>query len=232
MAHSDKLQALAIDSLFEAGLLGIAWVDESLTILSSRGALADILPFGQKLCNSFPVLFGMEQDLYAMATSHQAEMAIPGAMIVKCPGASEKMTIRIIWDRKFKGYTLLILPDAKLHQEESMIQTLRTRRIAENIFNSVADKSANLLHPSPYWTYRWDSSDSMEIDTIRNPLLRLTQREKEVVRLVIKGHSNKLIAHELNISMKTVEAHRARAVKRLGVKTSAELIRLAGQFGI
>ncbi len=63
-------------------------------------------------------------------------------------------------------------------------------------------------------------------------MLKLTVREREVVELLISGSSNKQIAHALSISEKTVEAHRARAIKRLGVKTSAQLIRMAGEFGL
>src|SRR5262249_26176511 len=65
-----------------------------------------------------------------------------------------------------------------------------------------------------------------------NPMRKLTVREREVVELLIRGSSNKQIAHALSISEKTVEAHRARAIKRLGVKTSAQLIRMAGEYGL
>jgi DNA-binding CsgD family transcriptional regulator len=67
---------------------------------------------------------------------------------------------------------------------------------------------------------------------LNNPMLILTVREREVVELLISGSSNKQIAHALGISAKTVEAHRARAIKRLGIKTSAQLIRMAGEFGL
>jgi DNA-binding CsgD family transcriptional regulator len=51
------------------------------------------------------------------------------------------------------------------------------------------------------------------------------------VRLLIGGNSNKNMARILRLSPKTIEAHRARAIKRLGLKTSAELIRLAVETG-
>ena len=54
---------------------------------------------------------------------------------------------------------------------------------------------------------------------------QLTQRESEVMKLVVAGKLNKQIADELNISMKTVEAHRARVMEKMGVRTLAELVK-------
>jgi len=52
----------------------------------------------------------------------------------------------------------------------------------------------------------------------------LTDREREVLHLVVKGLSNKLIAKELNISHRTVEQHRSRIFDKLEVSSIAELI--------
>jgi two-component system response regulator TtrR len=53
----------------------------------------------------------------------------------------------------------------------------------------------------------------------------LTQREREVMLLVVAGKLNKQVADELNISMKTVEAHRARVMEKMSVRTLAELVK-------
>ncbi len=54
-------------------------------------------------------------------------------------------------------------------------------------------------------------------------LAELTEREREVMRLVIEGRPNKLIADELAISVRTVEVHRARVFEKLNVKSAVEL---------
>ena len=51
----------------------------------------------------------------------------------------------------------------------------------------------------------------------------LTEREAQVMRLVIEGHPNKRIADELGISVRTVEVHRARIFDKMGVKSAVEL---------
>jgi FixJ family two-component response regulator len=60
---------------------------------------------------------------------------------------------------------------------------------------------------------------------IAHRLEQLTQREREVMQLVVAGKLNKQIADTLDISMKTVEAHRARVMEKMGVRTLAELVK-------
>jgi FixJ family two-component response regulator len=55
---------------------------------------------------------------------------------------------------------------------------------------------------------------------------RLTERELQVMRLVVDGKSNKMIAHELGLSPKTVEVHRARVMDKMEVGSLAQLLRL------
>ena len=55
-------------------------------------------------------------------------------------------------------------------------------------------------------------------------LATLTQREREVLDRVIAGKVNRLIAEEMQISIKTVEAHRARIMEKLAVDSVAELV--------
>jgi FixJ family two-component response regulator len=58
-------------------------------------------------------------------------------------------------------------------------------------------------------------------------LEKLTAREREIMRYVIAGKMNKTIADELCISIKTVEAHRARVMQKVGVDSIAALVQLA-----
>ncbi|MBK7614590.1 MAG: response regulator transcription factor [Burkholderiales bacterium] len=59
----------------------------------------------------------------------------------------------------------------------------------------------------------------------------LTEREREVMHRVAAGKLNKVIADELNISVRTVEVHRARVFAKLGVRSAAEVATLLAQGG-
>lgn len=59
----------------------------------------------------------------------------------------------------------------------------------------------------------------------------LTEREREILILVAQGNSNKRIAQQLDVSVRTVETHRLNLRKKLGIETPAGLIRYALQQG-
>jgi two-component system response regulator DctR len=62
-------------------------------------------------------------------------------------------------------------------------------------------------------------------------LAELTERERDVLRLVTLGRPNKLIADELGISVRTVEVHRARVFEKMNVKSAVELTNLLRDGG-
>jgi DNA-binding NarL/FixJ family response regulator len=65
-----------------------------------------------------------------------------------------------------------------------------------------------------------------------DPLARLTARQREVLKLIAEGAGTKQIAHQLNISPKTVEVHRSELMSRLGIRDIAGLVRLALRAGL
>jgi two-component system, LuxR family, response regulator DctR len=63
-------------------------------------------------------------------------------------------------------------------------------------------------------------------ESVRKRLAELTERERDVMRLVIEGRPNKLIADALDISVRTVEVHRARVFEKMDVRSAVELANL------
>lgn len=62
--------------------------------------------------------------------------------------------------------------------------------------------------------------------------VQITAREREVLELMAHGHSNQSIGERLSISVKTVEAHRARLFKKLGASNVADAVLLAIRTGL
>jgi two-component system response regulator DctR len=62
-------------------------------------------------------------------------------------------------------------------------------------------------------------------------LAELTEREREVMRLVVEGKPNKLVADALGISVRTVEVHRARVFDKMKVRSAVELANLLRRQG-
>ena len=70
-----------------------------------------------------------------------------------------------------------------------------------------------------------------ERQAIRSRIESLTPRELDVLRLMVEGRANKVIAADLDISQRTVEIHRARVMEKLAAKSLAHLVRMVMAVG-
>ena len=72
----------------------------------------------------------------------------------------------------------------------------------------------------------------LEVDALRERYARLTEREQEVMALMITGRLNKQIAGALATTERTVKFHRAHIMRKMEADSVAELVRIAGQLGL
>ena len=71
-----------------------------------------------------------------------------------------------------------------------------------------------------------------EIDRLRCALERLTQREREVMSLVVSGLLNKQIALRLGTSEKTIKIHRGHVMRKMGADSFADLVKMSQKLGV
>jgi DNA-binding NarL/FixJ family response regulator len=69
-------------------------------------------------------------------------------------------------------------------------------------------------------------------DGAEGPVVPLTHREEEVVKLIAEAHTNAQIADILHLSEKTIESHRANVLRKLGMRDRVELVRYAIRRGL
>ena len=60
----------------------------------------------------------------------------------------------------------------------------------------------------------------------------LSERQRQVLAGIVRGRPNKIIAYELSLSIRTVEAYRAQMLEKLGVRSTAEAVRIAISAGL
>jgi len=93
----------------------------------------------------------------------------------------------------------------------------------ENLLGAVRRALAEQNRPKQDETYARAAKARME---------NLTPRERQVLELLVAGKQNKVIAHELDISPRTIEIHRAHLMDKMQVKSLSELVRLAIAAGV
>lgn len=67
---------------------------------------------------------------------------------------------------------------------------------------------------------------------LQSRLDTLTQREREVMGLILRGKANKMVAHDLGISERTVEIHRARIMRKMDAPSLAMLVQIGMELGL
>ncbi len=132
------------------------------------------------------------------------------AILVISAYPEEQYSVRAL-KRGASGYLL------KLTAPEELITAIRAVSQGRNyISSSLADRLANMI-----------KDDAQE-----NPHERLSDREFQVMRMIVSGKSLKEIAEELALSDKTVSTYRARILEKMNMKNNAEIIHYAIEQGL
>lgn len=92
--------------------------------------------------------------------------------------------------------------------------------------NELADRVIEALKHEE--NRRWQDGRKAEVLA---RLAALTEREREVMRYILAGKLNKVIADELSIAMRTVEVHRAHIFEKMGVRSAVELAQRLSVLG-
>lgn len=157
-------------------------------------------------------------------------------MDISMPGMSGIETTAALLASDPKVRVLLIT----IHEDESLLRAalksgasgyILKRAVESELINAIRAVAAGDLyvHPAltralleqPSTTSKRKSSEST-----------LTQREMEVLQLIAHGYTNRQVAEQLHISIRTVESHRANLMAKLEVSSRVELVRFAKQHGM
>ena len=87
-----------------------------------------------------------------------------------------------------------------------------------------AARGATYLHPR--------LGARLAAEVVKDSAPGLTERERQVLRLIALGHTNSEVASQLYLSVRTIESHRAHIQQKLGLQTRAELVRYALDNGL
>jgi DNA-binding NarL/FixJ family response regulator len=140
------------------------------------------------------------------------------------------------------GAEVLVLT---VHDSERMIRDVlaagaRGYLLKSDLADDLLTAVASLLEHKPYFTSKvaqvvlsgFLDRSGPRPGAADGPAGELTPRQREIVQLIAEGLGTKAIAARLRISVKTVETHRARLSDKLGLKTRADLVRLALDAGL
>ena len=139
---------------------------------------------------------------------------------------------------RFPDLCILILT---IHEDEALLRAALKAGAAGYILKRAAEteliSAINIilrgdLYVDPAMIRTLVRDDAAPAMTQPKTTEALTPREIEVLRLIVQGYTNRQIGEELNISIRTVDGHRANISAKLGLHSRVELVRYARDHGL
>jgi len=175
---------------------------------------------------------------YEVETYSSAEQLLDRLPNVEKPGC-------ILLDVRMPGLTGLelqsclaergsILPIIFVTGYSDTPTTVRAIKAGADDFLTKPTSSVQLIDAIEHAMARFESSlrQRNELDAFRGLVASLTPRERQVFNLIVRGKINKLIAHELGTTERTVKAHRHEVMEKMQVNSLAELVSIAERLGM
>lgn len=169
-----------------------------------------------------------------------AERLRPDVMIVDLmlPGLNGLEITRLVRQRSPQSRIIIL---SMYDHESFVVEALKSgaagyvlkRDDVAHLVQAVHEVGAGRRYLSPSLSERALEAYILYVEQVKNssqkPVETLTPREREVLYLAAQGYTNAEIAAHLVISPRTVEVHRANMMRKLGLRTQADLIRFAIQ---
>lgn len=176
----------------------------------------DAVELAQKLQPDIVVLDMGMPELDGLEAARQIKRVLPETELLIFTARETDELIREVFEAGVKSY--ILKSEAGTHLLEaiealSQHKPFFTSKVSEVLFERFLNRSAR----------KRDLEQNGE---------RLTIREREIVRLLVQGKSNKEVADALGISIRTAETHRASIMRKPGIGSLAGLVRYAIRNGI
>ncbi len=203
---ADQVRVMIIDAqpLVRSGMRVALGREQELVVVGEAPSVAEALGASARVDPDVLVLGAG----HGTVSVHTVRERWPKARVLMLSAAVDPVSVRRMFELGVAGVVLPIVDD------DELIRALRTVAAGERyVTPGVGAALAQAGHD-------------------HNGVAALSARERDVLRLLALGYTNQEIAHELVVSIRTVEGHRAHLVAKLGAVSRAELVRLAIRVGL
>lgn len=213
---TEKIRILVVDDqpIMRLGLTSYFSQIENITVVGEIGGENELLDKARKSSPHVIMLGVNALDSTTTETVARLHEALPQTGLIVYTLNEDRAFFREMIRAGIRGYLL------KTASPEELVQAIEKVHRGETYFSA---RISNLLVNEYIAEYK--RSD-------KTKLQELTDREREILIMIAEGHSNKDIAARLFISVRTVETHRERIMRKLDIHTAAGLTRYAISKGL
>ena len=210
------VKVLLVDdhTMFRQGIRALLEKESELEVVGETGDGQTAIDMALELDPDVIVLDVEMPDIDGMEVTRQVISKNPSAKILALSRHSERGFVYKMFSLGALGY---ILKDAALEELVKAIETLASdeKYLSPSLIEVVLDDRVDYLNATKEYG-----------------LSKLTAREKEVLIFIAEGSNSKEIAFILNLSAKTVDAHRHQIMNKLDIHNVADLTRFAIRVGL
>lgn len=201
--------------LVRAGICALLDQHDDIEVIGEAENGAQAVDLAQQLQPHVVVMDIRMPRLNGHAATAAIRATLPTCAVVVLSMYSDPLIVHQALAEGARGYLL------KSSLEDELPQAIRA-----------ASRGETFLSPALADVLNEDAARPRSEPPAADPLERLTPREREVLRLVAQGHTNREAAQALGIGERTVETHRANLMNKLNVRDVAGLVRLAVKHGL
>ncbi|GJQ29451.1 MAG: DNA-binding response regulator [Phycisphaerae bacterium] len=212
-----EIRVLLVDdhAMLRAGLRMLIASNPGLKVVGEAGDLRQAIDEAKRTTPDVVVLDLSMPGGSGVAGIERLRAAAPDAKILMLTMHDDPAYVRSALAMGATGYIVKSAADAELI---SAIRAVAAGRVFVDM-KGTGSLDSVLEHPRPR-------------APAQAPIADLSEREREVLIEVARGYTSQQIAERIGLSVKTVESYRARMMQKLGLKTRADIMRLATECGL
>ena len=199
-------------SILRAGLTALLNAEPDLTVVGEASDGAECLRVAQAVQPDVILLDINMPGMNGLEALPMLRQVAPQSRVLVLTMHDDTTYLRQVLSAGGAGYVL------KQAADKELLSAIRT------VYNG-----GTFLHPAHAQSLLTDPSQVVSSTDADKRLTQLSEREQETLKLIALGYSNKEIAEQLYLSVKTVETYKARIMEKLEVTTRAALVRFALQ---
>ncbi len=200
--------------LFREGVRSMLEKDPGIEVVGEAPNGRSALDLARETAPDVVIMDVSMPDLNGFEATRQIKAALPKARVIALSAHADRRFVSRMLEAGAHGY---LVKDCAFEELTRAVQTV----------------AGNLVYLSPVVAGSVvRSSLGKGPDSESGAPAVLSPRQREVLQLVVEGHTTKQIAARLHVSVKTVETHRQQAMKRVGASSVAELTKYALREGM
>ncbi len=188
-------------------------LEPTFSVVGTARTGQEVLDAAKALRPDIVLLDGNMPGMSGFEAARKLKSLLPMVKIIFVTMLTEAVYVSEAFRAGATGYVLKQAASDELH--EAVKSAMINRRYVSSQLNTEVREAMEC---------EWSKPEGYTSD--------LTQRQRQILVMLANGSSTKSIAKDLNISMKTVEFHKANITRKLGVRTTSDLIRFALASGM